>query len=74
MCSLDVLKERISNMKEQNEKEHKSLIKNIWVIETKLDVLIDKLDKKFVLRKEFKVWIGIVWLFATILWIIWYFN
>ena len=73
MCSNEVLKERISNMKEQNQKEHKELFKSFEKLSNKFDIVVSKLDNTYVMRREFKVAIGLLWVFATIIWIIWFF-
>jgi len=73
MCSNDVLKERISNMEKNNKKEHKDMKESISKIDSKLDILIDRLEDKFVMRKEFKAVSRLLWIFATILWLVWFF-
>jgi len=73
MCSNEILKERISNMEKQNWKEHKAMLTSIEKIFDKLENINDKLEAKFILRKEHKAAVAMLWVFATILSIIWYF-
>ena len=68
--SLDIM---YKAMKEANDKDHKMLFNKVDWIEDKIDTLIEKLEDKFVMRKEFKVAIWLLWAFATALWIIWFF-
>ena len=71
--SNEVLDERFNNMKEQNASEHKALFKKVDWMDEKLDLLIERLEEKFVMRKEFKVAIWLLWAFATVIWIVWFF-
>jgi len=73
MCSNEVLNERCKTMKDQNDRDHKILRTSIVKVETKLDKIIDKLDDKYVMRREFKVAIGLLWAFATVVSIVWFF-
>ena len=58
--SNEVLDERFNNMEKQNTTDHKAL-------ETKLDSIIEMLDKKYVLKSNFKVAMAMLSAFVTIL-------
>ena len=67
--SNETLDFKIISMQEQNEKEHTALLSVMQ--EIKKD--IKWLEDKFVMRREFKVAVWLVSVFATILGIVWFF-
>lgn len=40
---------------------------------SKFDLLIEKLEHKFVMRVEFNVWLAVLWAISLLIWIIVYF-
>ena len=52
MQSNEVLEERISNMEKQNNKEHTALSVTLDKVVVKLNELDEKLENKFVMRRE----------------------